>query len=212
MVNKYEVNLFKARMKARRDFLNISMDDFGSMLNVTRQTVSKWENEKEKSSPTIRDMLKICNILGCDLGYLLGEYDTLHRKTFDICTETGITEAAADLLLEAADLYYEALENHADEYILNSPHDSLQHFEIGKYAKIKFLSSLLENYELWEEIAVSAYFYIVHMRKYQACPSDTIEGITRDQFANAAKENAKEALGKLFAGLDWDITEWNPQE
>lgn len=40
----------------------------------------------------------ICDILGCDVGYLFGEYTSQKRSTFDVCQQTGLSEIAAKKL------------------------------------------------------------------------------------------------------------------
>ena len=65
-------------------------------LNTTRQTVRKWE--KGESSPTLYDLLKMCELFDCDFGYLVGEYSNKRRVDTDVYSELGLDQQAIDRL------------------------------------------------------------------------------------------------------------------
>ena len=46
--------------------------------------------------------MRLAEIYGCDIGYLLGEYDCKYRKNADINAETGLNEAAIERLRREA--------------------------------------------------------------------------------------------------------------
>lgn len=58
----------------------------------SRQVVGNWENGK--TMPCLNDMLSMCEIFNCELGYLLCEYDCKTRKATDIQQTTGLSENA----------------------------------------------------------------------------------------------------------------------
>ena len=60
------------------------------------QTVSKWESGT--STPSLEKLLQLCELYGCDLGYLIGEQDCKTRKNTDINAEIGLSEKAINLL------------------------------------------------------------------------------------------------------------------
>ena len=47
---------------------------------------------------TINDCVKLCNLFNCDIGHLLGEYETKKHIAADIQNETGLSEKAIDIL------------------------------------------------------------------------------------------------------------------
>ena len=58
----------------------------------SRQTIANWE--KGKTMPCFEDMLKMCDIFDCELGYLLCEYNCKKRDTADVQKITGLSEDA----------------------------------------------------------------------------------------------------------------------
>lgn len=40
----------------------------------------------------------ICEVLGCDVGYLFGEYEELTKEAADVCKETGLSSCAVEVL------------------------------------------------------------------------------------------------------------------
>ena len=44
--------------------------------------------------PQFEDMLKMCEVFDCELGYLLGEFDCKTREATDIQAKTGLSEKA----------------------------------------------------------------------------------------------------------------------
>jgi len=62
----------------------------------SRQTVANWE--KGKTVPCMEALLRMCNFFGCELGYLLCEYDCKTREMTDIHVATGLSEKAIDAI------------------------------------------------------------------------------------------------------------------
>lgn len=179
--------------------VKFSLDVLAEKINVTRQTIAKWESGK--SSPTVEDLLQLCNVFGCDYGYLIGDYECRTRKATDIRDETGLSELAIDNLLVCAGA---PDEGKIDELLTECPHDNLRAYEIGRFAKIRFIELLLENSDELERLAVAAYDYRRQMQLYERSPLHDIKGIRHDQFAGVAKEEAKEALSALLEKIKWD--------
>lgn len=188
--------------KERTRIKGLTLDVLAEKISVTRQTISKWE-KGGGGGPTVWDLEKMCAIFGCDYGYLIGDYECRTRTATDIRDETGLSELAVANLLVAAG---GPDEGPMDERDANNVHDNLRAREIGRFAKIRFIEALLENSDELERMAVAAYDYRDHMRKFEQAPLQKVEGITHDQFAGIAKEEAKEALSALLQKLSWDIT------
>lgn len=58
--------------------------------NDSRQTVNKWEHGT--TPPTLKNLLKLCQLFDCDIGYLFCEYDCKTREATDIQEVTGLSE------------------------------------------------------------------------------------------------------------------------
>ena len=75
-----------------------SIEKFADELGYSRQTVAKWENGE--ATPTLDTLYDMVSILDCDMGYLLGLYDTRYFEHAEICEETGLSEDAVNVLKE----------------------------------------------------------------------------------------------------------------
>ena len=73
------MNLGKQLLKIRKDN-KMSQEDFAELFNVTRQTISSWENSK--SYPDIETLVKISNQFHISLDILL-KGDTEMIKNID---------------------------------------------------------------------------------------------------------------------------------
>lgn len=96
MDNIYNLSRIGERIKQERKAAGLSQDELGERLTYKRQTIAKWE--KGESFPELRDMLQMCNLFGCELGYLLCEYDCKTREATDIQEVTGLSELAIKIL------------------------------------------------------------------------------------------------------------------
>ena len=82
----------------------LNMEEFGYLIKGSpengsgydRGTVAAWERGDAQIS--LDAMIEICDFFGCELGYLLGEYDTKTRAAVDIIDQTGLTEKAIEKL------------------------------------------------------------------------------------------------------------------
>ena len=75
--------------------------DIAGPLNVTRQTISKWE--RGEGEPSFFDMLRLCNVLGCELSYLLGETECTTRDLQGVQDYTGLSEGTISALHDLKD-------------------------------------------------------------------------------------------------------------
>lgn len=190
----------RIKKERNRDNHKLTLDELAAQINVARQTISRWEQGKG-IGPTVLDLQRMCDVFGCDYGYLIGDYECRTRKATDIRDETGLSELAIDNLLVCAGA---PDEGKIDEFLAECPHDNLRAYEIGRFAKIRFIELLLENSDELERLAVAAYDYRRQMQLYEGSPLHDINGIRHDQFAGVAKEEAKEALSALLEKIKWD--------
>lgn len=62
------------RIKSKREELNISQTDFAKKINVSKQTLYKYENDIVTNIPSDK-LEKIASVLGVDPAYLMGWED-----------------------------------------------------------------------------------------------------------------------------------------
>lgn len=89
---KYDTGRIGQRIRIERKRLDMTQDDIGAELHVVRQTFSDWE--RGKNLPQLSDMLSMCNMFECELGYLLCEHEEKTREATDVCRATGLSEDA----------------------------------------------------------------------------------------------------------------------
>ena len=84
--------------KLRKEKPNMTMEELASAVGgITRQTVSKWE--KGEGEITINDLVKLCKIFNCDMGYLLCEYEECKTRDLQFVHDiTGLSENAITTL------------------------------------------------------------------------------------------------------------------
>jgi transcriptional regulator with XRE-family HTH domain len=58
-----------------------------------RKTIDEWE-KGTVSSFEVGNLLKLCRVFECDIGFFLGEHETRRRSTADISAVTGLSEEA----------------------------------------------------------------------------------------------------------------------
>lgn len=93
----YNIDLTGQRLREARKNLGYSLEKVAEACGINQyQTVSKWENGN--SIPSIDKLVKLSELYGCEIGYLLGEYDCKHRSSADVKATTGLSESAIENL------------------------------------------------------------------------------------------------------------------
>lgn len=91
------INVIGERLKEARKEMGYSLEKVAEVCQVQQyQTVSKWESGN--SSPSLKNLLQLCELYGCELGYLIGMHNCKTRKNADIQEETGLSENAINKL------------------------------------------------------------------------------------------------------------------
>ena len=71
--------------------------DFAEAMDVSVETVRNWE--QGRSFPEMEKLCQMCELLGCDLDFLVGSIDKqTHSRQF-ICDQTGLTERAVEKIM-----------------------------------------------------------------------------------------------------------------
>ncbi|MGU8337130.1 helix-turn-helix domain-containing protein [Clostridium perfringens] len=63
-------NKLKLRIKEERIKLGLNQEEFGKMINVSKQAVSGWENGYR--TPDVETLEKLAELLNCSVDYLIG--------------------------------------------------------------------------------------------------------------------------------------------
>ena len=80
-------------IKNARTQKNLTQNELADKVGSTRQTIAKWE--KGNDNGICLDTIKcMCEIFNCEIGYLVGDYDTPQKETTDIHNKTGLSEKA----------------------------------------------------------------------------------------------------------------------
>lgn len=75
------MNTLGNRIRGVREKLNLTGEEFGKLLNVTKVAVSNWENGNRKPDTDI--LIKIADIGDVSLDYLLGRTDDPQSKVYE---------------------------------------------------------------------------------------------------------------------------------
>ena len=62
-------------------------------------TIKNYENPHKDNSPKLSVVCNLCELLDCDIDYLLGNIDVPRHETADIMASTGLSEKAVDTVL-----------------------------------------------------------------------------------------------------------------
>ena len=84
--------------REKKGLTQAQLADALGLADGSRTTIVKWENGKQY--PSSKKIPDLCKVLGCDAGYLFGEYETETREKSDIAEATGLSYDAAALLLQ----------------------------------------------------------------------------------------------------------------
>lgn len=88
------------RLKELRIENNFSQEKLAEILNVSRQTISNWENER--SYPDVHNLIMLCDIYSVSLNTLMkGEYRNNEKRT--VRTQTRTTPPKMQYSLFRAD-------------------------------------------------------------------------------------------------------------
>ena len=87
------------RIRTERKKLDLTQDGLAEKIDIgSRQTIAQWENGV--ALPPLSKLLCMCDLFGCEIGYLLCDYDCKTRTATDIQEETGLSEQAVNFLKE----------------------------------------------------------------------------------------------------------------
>lgn len=106
------------------------------LLELHEGTYRQWENGTNFVSLVYLPVL--CEVLDCEVGYILCEYDKPHKDVADICKETSLSAAAVEKLQQSSERH--KIDSHGGFYYP------------GKLSELDMLSLLIENRNFWEAL------------------------------------------------------------
>ena len=92
------------RIKYERDKAGLSKKELLVkiyMSESSHKTLSSWENGK--SLPDLNSLARMADLFGCDIGYLLCDYDERTRDIADASQITGLSPGAIEQLIKGDD-------------------------------------------------------------------------------------------------------------
>lgn len=89
-------DIVSERIKEQRLKKRISQEKLAGLVDVKRATVNSWETHK--TTPSSQNLDKVARVLGCDVGYLRGEYDKETPEITDVFYKVGLSREAYENL------------------------------------------------------------------------------------------------------------------
>lgn len=90
------MSVFADRLILERENIGLSQLSCSEKLGISRDTLSKWENDHRK--PDIDELKTMCELFDCDADYLLGNIDERSHDTRKMMNKTGLSESSIELL------------------------------------------------------------------------------------------------------------------
>lgn len=131
------MSVFQDKLRECRKEKGYTQEKLCELLNVSRDTLSKWENGSR--SPDLNELLKMCDIFKCDLDYLAGRIEQPTHALQDISDITGLSIESVYLLRTW---------NTDCQWYVEPPRDPFTGEVPKKYLRsnIDYLNTLLEKY------------------------------------------------------------------
>lgn len=85
------------RIKQRRAELDLTQQKLAQKINYgDHTTISKWENGHQP--PSIDQLMELCKVLNCEVGFLFGDYDMPKWKPAGFQEATGLSNSSCEML------------------------------------------------------------------------------------------------------------------
>lgn len=90
------------QLKKRRELLGLTQEYVGNFVygdsKDGKDRTKTIRNHESGQSFPFKILLRYCDVYDCDIGYLLGNYDESTHDLHFICSETGLSEDAVEIL------------------------------------------------------------------------------------------------------------------
>lgn len=104
--NTFHVSRFGENLRQARNSHKLTQKNLANLLGVAERTIINWESERKtkKGVPSVPKgvdlLIKLSEVLNCDIDYFLGRIEKRRRETADICALTGLSVKAVETLME----------------------------------------------------------------------------------------------------------------
>lgn len=203
------------RIKLERKRLGLTQKDFLLkiyMSETSTATLRRWEQGKDV--PDLKTLVYMAELFGCDVGYLIADYDQRNHVTADIRSALGISELAIERLrnLKGAPIsgaarrkdgkIYLTGPNHVLSELILSKHFTRLLFQLGRY--IMFSGDTAESIEKDNNFSIEDEAYkrtinYLRTQKYLVVP--------RTQVADMYLQSASDTLKTMFREVQERIRE-----
>lgn len=138
MNNIYDWKKIGQRIKEERKKIKLSQQELADKIFISsRQTIANWENGSSK--PQLEDMICLCNLFQCELGYLLVEpdYSCRTRGISYVHETTGLSEEAitnlSELFTNSSTKPNDQISHEVVDLILKTENDTCLLWNMGMY-------------------------------------------------------------------------------
>ena len=155
--NDYNWERIGQRIKEERKDANLTQQELMAKIGRSGESyreLGKWENGKAK--PQLSDILELCKVFDCEIGYLLCEYSCKSKIATDIQDVTGLSEEAIKKLKMLNSLATEA-DDSPVAYIAPIMSERLEIINI--LFESEYLFRLCEEIQSFSKCAKSLMFY-----------------------------------------------------
>ncbi len=115
---QYQSEVIGKNIKKERERLHYSQEKLGKKVHTSGKQISNYENGK--AEPSIKMLLTLCEVFGCELGYLLGEssYAEGTKLLTAISNYTGLSSEALKQIVKITGQTKKCIHwgYHSDEY------------------------------------------------------------------------------------------------
>lgn len=173
------------RMHDERTRNELTLEALAELLHYTKPTVQSWEKDWKHAGtvptntiPSWDQLLKICELYKCDMGYILCEYDERTREIAEVSSQTGLTEKSISVL---KNLFFSELDYPASSQSLETPsgYDAISLNDQARLILLAYANHLISNLNSFETILSEMTPLTLLRNEYDSDPDHRIiqEGI-----------------------------------
>lgn len=177
----------KPRLKELRKLNDLTQAELAKEMHVHLKTVQNWE--QGIVIPPFETIIQLCDLLKCDVDYLIGRIDCQTHDVQFIHDQTGLSEAAVQALLDMNN----RRKNESEEY----PNDRiiLSNLMVEKH----LLDALITDKTLLEKLRRSACQIVHNTIEYLYFKSGNYLAITETDGITVHLPNESEYLDRLYS-------------
>lgn len=165
MINyEFNINKIKVRLKELRRSKKLTQAKFAEMINrgtgTSRTAVTTWENVNNKTLPDIQTMIDICNVLDCDMDYLLCQTDIKSKDHQTISNVLHISEESINTLRDNSE-YGQLVNSLINNSIFGEISRRTHQLALNKVLNDVITTSFNHNFEIKIKNLFNEYYFSV---------------------------------------------------